>query len=578
MKIYRIEVKEFNLYDPHDIKLMIVHHGEEVNSILNIFDVPIHSKHDELFGSFHIFLKQKFMFFKRNIGFVEIRNSLLEDSEEKIFQIISADHMGTYITINTNIKIIGYIKLKMRLNNILVHQKKLPGFNIFQKVLFQNKIFFLVSLLVPLMEGSTTCKLKCLKGLYILIRLIINKKKNKIDDETLSKQLDESKKKFHQILQENTIANLNFDKENSSRYSSSLITTKIENLSKKRYKTRSKRFYKKILKNYYYAIGCYTNPLIMHGVDPQLKFVKSNQEESIYPIFTKPVKINFEKDEVKEFNLDEITKYRAQIIQYINIPDKWLLEVSLNKKVPHLKFQDNKSLIISFRGTESANDIFSDINCDYIEFLDGYVHRGILELAEHFLEENEFIINDLMIKYNLKYLKLVGHSLGAAIASICGIIFKQKNEHLKVKVYAFSPASCLSYDIAKKTKFIKSYILGTDIFPRLSYGSMLDLKYLTASIGSANQIIKTNSARRISKFEKKIKKHLRNENIYPKLYCGGLLYHFENQNDILIMKRVDQKFFDSICVDFKFLSDHVPRVFVKKLKMTLKILNQSGCS
>ncbi|KRH92053.1 hypothetical protein M153_13038000121, partial [Pseudoloma neurophilia] len=176
MKVYRLMILKVDIPSYSDVKTKILHHEIEAIISDSFYDIPVHSKHDDLFGKFHIIFYTYFLFIKRNIGFVEIRNSQMNESSEIDLEILSSTHLGTYLTFNTKKTIIGKITVKFIINNLPTILKPTGDFPIFKNILFQNKIFFLANLLVPLIEGSTICRFKCLKGLYILIKLFFNMK------------------------------------------------------------------------------------------------------------------------------------------------------------------------------------------------------------------------------------------------------------------------------------------------------------------------------------------------------------------------------------------------------------------
>lgn len=564
MKMFRIRIKNIDIFIPKEYKLKILYHGIEACIENNIYDIPVHSKHDELFGKFQIILFTHRFFMQRNLGFVEIKNSEMKMNEEIVFNILCSRHLGTYMTFDTEKKIIGKISVQFACNNLPAVIKDGVDFVFFKSVLFQNKIYFLASLLVPLVEGSTICRFKCLKGLYILIKLFFN-------DEQISEDLASQNPQYITNLinlqTKRTNKQLSDDKKIHLIPSTAEGTFSINKTEKrKKYVKKSERFYKRLLKNYYFTISCYKNPFILLNIDPQIKFSK----EKGLPEFRKSVPILFEKSEIPKFSHFFISKSRESIIKFLNIPDKDLLNVCLDEKIPRLVFIHKKTLIVSFRGTESLNDIFSDLNCDYIEFLDGYVHRGMFTLAEQFIVENEQRVLSLLKRMGLKKLRFMGHSLGGAIASICAIIWKEKYQGSNISVYSFSPPAFISLKLAKRYKFIRSFILGADIFARLSYGSIFDLKYLTATLGTANKTISYNSKSRLKKYIKKVKKYLKRADLHPKLYCAGICYHLKRSKQTLLVKKVNPSFFDSILIDPRFYIDHVPSLFIRNIKTTLK--------
>lgn len=560
MKLFRIRIKNIELSSQTEYKLKVLHHDIEACIENDIYDIPVHSKHDELFGKFQIILFTYRFFFQNNIGFTEIRNSEIKENEETVFDIFCSQHLGTYMTFDTSRKLIGKLTLQFTCNNLPAVFKDTRVPNIFKSVLFQNKIYFLASLLVPLVEGSTICRFKCLKGLYILIKLFFN-------DEQISEDLSFlNPEDIANRMNIQTKTDLNGNKKKDLTPLTKESTFLNKKIQRMKYVTKSERFYKRLLRNYYFTISCYKNPLILLNIDPQIKFLKDRD----LPEFRKSAPVPIYKSQIPKFNRFFINKSRESIIKYLNVPDHNILDMCLDESIPHLIFIHRKVLVVSFRGTESLSDIFSDLNCDYIEFLDGYVHRGMFTLAEQFILENEQRLSRIFKRMGLKTLRFMGHSLGGAIASICAIIWKEKYKDKNISAYSFSPPAFISLNLAKRYKFIRSFILGADIFSRLSYGSIFDLKYLTATLGTADAIISANSRSKLKRYIKKIKRYLKKIDLHPKLYCAGICYHLIRTKQTLLVKKVKPTFFDSILIDPRFYIDHIPSLFIKNIKTTLR--------
>lgn len=93
-------------------------------------------------------------------------------------------------------------------------------------------------------------------------------------------------------------------------------------------------------------------------------------------------------------------------------------------------FDDQKLQVISIRGTDNLGNFKQD--ADYVpakdKRLDIYVHRGFDEDIRH-------ILNDVLPKLNRDYdVKVTGHSLGAAIASLLMIYLHEEGFSIKQSV------------------------------------------------------------------------------------------------------------------------------------------------
>ncbi|ELA47454.1 hypothetical protein VCUG_01105 [Vavraia culicis subsp. floridensis] len=603
MKNFLVRIKKMKINDVASPLVRVTHHDQISPVWENEHNVPIYGKHDELFGTFHIIFYKKIFLFEQNIGFVEIRNSMLIADTELSLDIVDIGFMNTYITINSKYKTIGKIQIEIQSNDTEHNDVRPPKLNIFTNVLSNNKIFFLAGLIVPLVHGSNTCRLKCLKGLYVLIRMYLNGCKNKeefvgaisaVDRNISSNQ--ETKKNM--LFQEITKSGIDSDKNTRAKKKNTVkyVNNRHKNIkghthspsNLNSYKLKDINFYKKLYIYYYFAVATYSSPLVLFQIKPQIKVV-TNADANKNNIgletnartnldtqkFTK-ILDNFLSESIPHVTINNISKLRAKILSFLNIKDNNLLEIKLEDSVPHLKFKHKNKLMVSFRGTESADDILADVSCDYVEFLDGYAHRGILELAKKFLEKHEAVLDHYMKTLKLKKIVFVGHSLGGAIACLVSILLTTKSYAHPTSVISFSSPPFLSYNLAKRFDSIRIFVLGSDVFPRLSYGSVLDFKYLTAAIGTADNLIKENDAQQLRLFIKKIKKHLRKSELHPKLFLPGNIYHMQADKHYLYVSKVKRSSFDSIVVDADFFKDHMPSVFLGKIKNTVVRLMKDG--
>lgn len=226
---------------------------------------------------------------------------------------------------------------------------------------------------------------------------------------------------------------------------------------------------------------------------------------------------------------------------------------------------EDNSLIISFKGTTSGIETLHDLNCDYTEFQDGFAHRGIKELSDKFIKDSWPLLEKEMHRRNVKKLSLTGHSLGAAASVLVYLRFQEMGISEGKRVIAFGAPPVVSTTIAKR-KFdaIKIYFYDKDIISRLSFGSVLDLKYTCISISSLKDFFIDKEAV-VSKIVE-IKNHIAKENLHEKLYHVGELIHIRNfgkkNNPEYLYKRVDYKFFEELILSRKGPFDHMlPKTF-----------------
>ncbi|KAF2901647.1 hypothetical protein ILUMI_04542, partial [Ignelater luminosus] len=150
---------------------------------------------------------------------------------------------------------------------------------------------------------------------------------------------------------------------------------------------------------------------------------------------------------------------------------------------------DREKIVISIRGTLSMKDILTDLNAEAETIPaepikdDWLGHKGMVSAAEYILEK---IKSEKLLQRAHNYrtaigtksygLVIVGHSLGAGIASILGILLR--NEYPNLMCYCYSPpGGLLSMAAMEYTKsFTISVVLGKDVVPRLGLNQMEALR------------------------------------------------------------------------------------------------------
>ena len=95
-------------------------------------------------------------------------------------------------------------------------------------------------------------------------------------------------------------------------------------------------------------------------------------------------------------------------------------------------------------------------------------HEGMYTAACMLLDDTYHMIEHWM--YPQKYsLTICGHSLGAGVSCLLGVMIKNKLPNLKLHVYAYATPSCLSLSASVECKhYITSVVNNNDIVPRMS--------------------------------------------------------------------------------------------------------------
>lgn len=160
--------------------------------------------------------------------------------------------------------------------------------------------------------------------------------------------------------------------------------------------------------------------------------------------------------------------------------------------VPFLVAADHskRSIVVTTRGSLSIYDAITDFYGQPDSFpLDGcpsdwLCHRGIAKAAQYVktILETQGILEEAFksrpdLQSETYDLILCGHSLGAGVAAILGILLRQQYPNLKVYLYS-APGGLLSLPVVEYTKqFSTTVFLGNDVVQRLGIAQYERLRY-----------------------------------------------------------------------------------------------------
>ncbi|CAG8620118.1 11286_t:CDS:2 [Dentiscutata erythropus] len=171
-----------------------------------------------------------------------------------------------------------------------------------------------------------------------------------------------------------------------------------------------------------------------------------------------------------------------------------------------------KSIILALRGTMSVHDLIVDLTCEYEDFQfpediqrgestkKYQIHKGMLKVAKQIATPGQSGIFEALkreMEANDDYgLVLVGHSLGAGVASILALLLASPKNCMttrwsrlplgrKVHAYAFATPCVMSEALSKRVQpLVTSVAYGNDVVCRLSLGHVLDLRNMVRFLGS----------------------------------------------------------------------------------------------
>ncbi|KAK1428403.1 hypothetical protein QVD17_17236 [Tagetes erecta] len=146
----------------------------------------------------------------------------------------------------------------------------------------------------------------------------------------------------------------------------------------------------------------------------------------------------------------------------------------------------HKLVIFGIRGTHTVTDLITDIvsSSDIEVNFEGYTtHFGTAEAARWFLTHELGTIKKYLEKHEGYRLRLVGHSLGGAIASMLAIMIRKKtHEELGfspeiVTAIGYGTPPCVSRELAECCHdYVTTVCMQDDIIPRLSVATLMRLR------------------------------------------------------------------------------------------------------
>ncbi|OIT21062.1 PREDICTED: uncharacterized protein LOC109219382 [Nicotiana attenuata] len=177
----------------------------------------------------------------------------------------------------------------------------------------------------------------------------------------------------------------------------------------------------------------------------------------------------------------------SNVIKFIKSSD--VLRPGYYMGIDHRK----KLVILVIRGTHTVYDLITDIisSSDEEITFEGYsTHFGTAEAARWFLNYELDTIRNCLKKHKGFRLRLVGHSLGGATASLLAIMLRQRSfQELGfspdiVSAIGYGTPPCVSKELAENcSEYVTTAVMQGDIIPRLSVTSLTRLR---------NEILQTN--------------------------------------------------------------------------------------
>lgn len=181
--------------------------------------------------------------------------------------------------------------------------------------------------------------------------------------------------------------------------------------------------------------------------------------------------------------------YLAGVKYLSNLTEDDILFASFKNHLCEIPFcvivdHKNSSIVIVIRGSLSLRDLLTDFAADSDVFeCEGLppgsmAHRGMIIGAKVILKqlESSKVLEKAFNTYPQYHLTITGHSLGAGLGILLGLLLRPRFPSLRVYAFA-TPAGLLSREAARVTEeFVLTIGLGDDLVMRLSVDSIENLR------------------------------------------------------------------------------------------------------
>lgn len=151
--------------------------------------------------------------------------------------------------------------------------------------------------------------------------------------------------------------------------------------------------------------------------------------------------------------------------------------------------KSRKQVLIGVKGSSNFEDLLTDCCMEAQEyklqdqFTDDSlssitVHEGILRASKKLLKELDLFMGEFVLPSDYRVV-ITGHSLGAGVASILGILLRShfselRRDNERLKVWAFAPPPCLDLDASLACQhFTTTIVNNADLIPRWSLQNLL---------------------------------------------------------------------------------------------------------
>ncbi|KAH9260264.1 hypothetical protein BASA81_001434 [Batrachochytrium salamandrivorans] len=243
---------------------------------------------------------------------------------------------------------------------------------------------------------------------------------------------------------------------------------------------------------------------------------------------------------------------------------------------------DQDLVVIGIKGTSSLSDWLTnlfiakeELNIRSTPGFDSGIHAGVLHAARFVLDRVGLLLQKAFYKSGFRVV-VVGHSLGAGVASALAMLLREELKMDRVTCYAFAPPPSVSKDLAMLSQeYVYSVVNGDDVIPRTG---VAQLKNLAMGIRHTSDFVKqqggdwkqVESTMDVQSWSELMLKHNYGfvEKKFDTYIPGRILYL--NDNATAVEVSCDLNMLRVALVSSTMVSDHSMDVYAAKLGATTK--------
>merc|ERR1712137_729439 len=139
---------------------------------------------------------------------------------------------------------------------------------------------------------------------------------------------------------------------------------------------------------------------------------------------------------------------------------------------------DQEAIVVALRGTKVKQDILTDLAARYVKWDEGHAHEGFVLALAALEPQIKPIVETLKDKHANYKVRITGHSMGAAVASLVVLKWVKEHPDWDIHGYGYATPCVVSAKLLPMTiKHFTTYVHNFDAIARLSMGSIEDLHH-----------------------------------------------------------------------------------------------------